>query len=282
LAIKYLDAKRIRGTAVERAALSTAASNAWEMNPSGEQNITIGSDRVNYDITTDGDLDATLVYDLGTSNISETSWVLRGKSVITNYDSTSASSCHFFCGLSNGGKTVAFDGSQNSISFAIGVGTDDSAYYIGSGYNQAMYTGTNYNTGNVTHEPTEETLYFEIIRSTATAGTINLFTDSSFTTSPSGYARTVSFSTAPTGLRYLVFKSRDRSISGQECQGYIDNLQFYNGMTSPSGTPTYETTDFTTVAAVYPNLPNGAIFEESDGTGKHYMWDGTDTWNEIT
>ena len=31
----------------------------------------------------------------------------------------------------------------------------------------------------------------------------------------------------------------------------------------------------------YPNIPNGAIFEESD-TGKHYMFDGTDTWNEMT
>ena len=31
----------------------------------------------------------------------------------------------------------------------------------------------------------------------------------------------------------------------------------------------------------YPNLPNGAILEESD-TGKHYMFDGTDTWNEVT
>ena len=30
----------------------------------------------------------------------------------------------------------------------------------------------------------------------------------------------------------------------------------------------------------YPNIPNGAIFEESD-TGKHYMFDGTDTWNEM-
>jgi len=29
------------------------------------------------------------------------------------------------------------------------------------------------------------------------------------------------------------------------------------------------------------NLPNGAIFEESD-TGKHYMFDGTSTWNEVT
>ena len=32
---------------------------------------------------------------------------------------------------------------------------------------------------------------------------------------------------------------------------------------------------------VYPNLTNGTIFEESD-TGKHYMFNGTDTWNEIT
>ena len=32
---------------------------------------------------------------------------------------------------------------------------------------------------------------------------------------------------------------------------------------------------------VTTNLPNGTIFEESD-TGKHYMFDGTDTWNEIT
>jgi len=34
-------------------------------------------------------------------------------------------------------------------------------------------------------------------------------------------------------------------------------------------------------AAFYPYYSNGAIFEESD-TGKHYMFDGTDTWNEIT
>ena len=31
---------------------------------------------------------------------------------------------------------------------------------------------------------------------------------------------------------------------------------------------------------VTPNLPNGTIFEESD-TGKHQMWNGTDTWNEM-
>ena len=35
-------------------------------------------------------------------------------------------------------------------------------------------------------------------------------------------------------------------------------------------------------AALSDNLINGTIFEESDGTGKHYMWDGTSAWNEVT
>ena len=36
-----------------------------------------------------------------------------------------------------------------------------------------------------------------------------------------------------------------------------------------------------TGTTTYPNLPNGALFEESD-TGKIYMWDGTSAWNEMT
>ena len=38
--------------------------------------------------------------------------------------------------------------------------------------------------------------------------------------------------------------------------------------------------DSETLTDVYPNLTNGTIFEESD-TGKHYMFDGTSTWNEM-
>ena len=53
------------------------------------------------------------------------------------------------------------------------------------------------------------------------------------------------------------------------------------------GTPT-NFADTTTVTifgsddlpVFYPNIPNGAVFEESD-TGKHYMWDGTSVWNEL-
>ena len=34
------------------------------------------------------------------------------------------------------------------------------------------------------------------------------------------------------------------------------------------------------VTGGYPSLTENSIFEESD-TGKHYMWDGSSTWNEI-
>ena len=45
---------------------------------------------------------------------------------------------------------------------------------------------------------------------------------------------------------------------------------------SPSGDPLYGLA----VTGGYPSLTENSIFEESD-TGKHYMWDGSTTWNEI-
>ena len=74
---------------------------------------------------------STLVYDLGVGNVSDTAWVLRGKSVITNYDLGTNSSNHLFVGLSDEDHTSNHSNAQDSISFAIGVGTNDDNYYIG-------------------------------------------------------------------------------------------------------------------------------------------------------
>ena len=49
-------------------------------------------------------------------------------------------------------------------------------------------------------------------------------------------------------------------------------------MTGDSSTPAVYTIPDT--PAVYPNIPNGTIFEDSSD-GKHYMWDGTSAWNEM-
>jgi len=47
----------------------------------------------------------------------------------------------------------------------------------------------------------------------------------------------------------------------------IDNIKIWNGVTS---VPTL----------VLPDLPNGSVFITSD-TNVHYMWNGSDTWNEV-
>jgi len=65
----------------------------------------------------------------------------------------------------------------------------------------------------------------------------------------------------------------------------IRRIQFWDGGQSGSwGSGTKITvwgTDDQGTTPFYPNLSNGTIFEESD-TGNHQMFDGTDTWNEIT
>jgi len=38
--------------------------------------------------------------------------------------------------------------------------------------------------------------------------------------------------------------------------------------------------NYASVSSTYPTLPNGSIFITSD-TNVHYMWNGTDTWNEV-
>ena len=244
MTIEYKDSKRIVVLSTDVADTATYETETftpnWDQNTTGTTNIAVANSRVEYNVTGSGTQQSTLVYDLGTANISEDKWILRGKSVITNYTvGGDGSSCHLFCGLSNGNKTVAFDGSQNSISFTIGAGTNDDNYYIGSGVNGAMYSMTSHTfAGVMAHEPTEETVYFELIRNNSTSVTLTLYTDSTYTTSPSGYTQTATLSSAPTGLRYLVFKARDRSVSGSDCEGNIDDLKFYNGVSSLTNKPT--------------------------------------------
>ena len=61
---------------------------------------------------------------------------------------------------------------------------------------------------------------------------------------------------------------------------------FYTGCYSTSADNTYlygfkiYENSTTPIATVYPNLPNGSVFITSD-TNVHYMWNGTDTWNEV-
>tara|TARA_R100000808_G_scaffold22951_1_gene50383 strand:+ start:1412 stop:4741 length:3330 start_codon:yes stop_codon:yes gene_type:complete len=233
-------------------------------------NINIQNSRVDFDITSGGSSTSALSYDIGTANIAGT-WVLRGKSVITNYTvGGDGSSCHLFVGFSDKDHTTAFDGSQDSLSFAIGAGTNDDNYYIGSSNDGAMYSGSNHTNAQTTHEPTEETLYWELKRTGTQAATLTLYTDSGYSESPSGYSKSItSFGGTPTNFRYLVFKSRDRSVSGSDCIGYIDDLKFWNDTTTASGDPDYSFTFTSGDAQSVSSLTN------KSGLKAHYTMDST-------
>ena len=68
---------------------------------------------------------------------------------------------------------------------------------------------------------------------------------------------------------------------GATTLAYRSGIDFATTL-SPYGTSSDSTTgiQFCTSASSYPNLPNGTIFNETD-TYKYFMFDGTDTWNQM-
>ena len=113
---------------------------------------------------------------------------------------------------------------------------------------------------------TDTPYYIELKRVSAVLIEFRAFSDSNYSTQIGTTVTRVTTSDV-TALRYLTINLvAQGAIGGDGYTGYIQNLKFYNGVT-------------TTITPSYPLLPNGTILEESD-TGKHYMFDGTDTWTE--
>ena len=61
--------------------------------------------------------------------------------------------------------------------------------------------------------------------------------------------------------------------------GQITTIKIVNTLLAGSSITVYGADD-TGSGTTYPNLPNGTTFLTSD-TNKLYMWNGTDTWNEV-
>ena len=105
-------------------------------------------------------------------------------------------------------------------------------------------------------------------RDTASQFKIYIYNDEAMTSQNSVWTTTdTSLCQELTDLRYLNVYAYQQNSDSWTNEATLDDVKVYNATTS--------------TAAVYPNLTNGAIFEESD-TGKHYMFDGTSAWNEIT
>ena len=284
LAIKYLAGDRLIGTAAERLALTTGEpdyevgteSTGLTTDPSWTN---VSGSNVSYDATND-ELDVNpsgnnygantgYYIDLNaqiTGSISETAWVLRFKFIQQTWTENTGTS-----GLNS--VFLALQSSTNPSSNHDYVSTGIHNYSSepqGWFFRGQENTGNNNPVGNSTLvlTPSASTTYWgEIKRVSATSVECRFYTNANFTGTPAG-STTDTITSGLNGLQYLSIWGLMQTNAGTNYNNVSFKwFKFYNGVTSAP-------------SLAYPNLPNGAIFEESS-TGKHYMFDGTSAWNEM-
>ena len=289
MAIKYLAGERMVGTTAERAALETGgadvsltfsgnteAGETWSfasgMSISGGQFIanTSSNGFSTYDFN-DSTFDA--------PDLSDT-WVI-------DFDITRVSGDHFdHPQLAISSTNAAYnryaahgsDDRELTLAYMANGNTGSSA--SGAQWNVIGYKGSNAVTvADSTPSPSQNFTqqFYRVAMSVTTTrritsgiwttaadrdlgfsnGTNRVWTGEGSSTAPSDWADGNAF-------RYLIMENKN----GNQCNWRMNDIKIHDGAT-------------TIPAIVYPNLSNGTIFEDTTD-GNHYMWNGTDTWNEVT
>ena len=256
MAIKYLDAKRLQGTNAERLALTTGeptfednfSSDDW----TGCKNDACDSGAPTTVTISGGDLSAVSV-DVASDDrlrkalgltLSNTAWVCRFEA---NVSSTGTHTT--LIGLVDSG------GNMNNTSILCDYNASNKirmAEYnsgltlMGSGI--SISTGTQY--------------YVTVIRTALDGLTLEVRTGSHSGSLVGSESGTI---TGATDLDHVQSGAYGRGTGTATWD--IDNVKIWNGVTSAP-------------SLSYPSLPNGTIFNETD-TYKYFMFDGTDTWNQM-
>jgi hypothetical protein len=288
LAIKYLAGERLIGTAAERTALTTLGSAGWTTQTEGTLSVAVDATNNELDFNSGfstsqlgaGSYDLQSAGGLGSgNNASNSTWVLRFKVSPTGNTLGEDNNLTMMISKTQNAKTTT---STDRIGFLLYAG---GTYWSVNDFGN-WTAGTQFWTDDaawggslVTHTSTltrnADPIYVTITRTSTTGATISISANSDYTTS--AYSISTTAAAVPSSvqdLRYITFQSASHATSSNRFEGNVTDIKFWNATTSTSGTPT-KTFSFTNS---YPNLTNGTLFEESD-TGKHYMWDGTDTWN---
>jgi len=262
MAIKYLAGERLQGTAAERAAMTTS-SGGW-ITPDGDDVVFNETTK----IITNGAVGSGSGNDRIYQQLSET----LGNTFVITFEWTRTSS--------SGGSVHPLMVSSSTDAPRDDQGQDALGTYEDTNGNGMVITnGTHASSGNFSMAQNVKE-YAVLRRVNVNAMDLIMYASDAYT----GTAQHVSdftISSAVSGLQYIM--CANGLASGSLHTFSIDNIKVYNDTTSipPSSGDKIFDSDTSGVVYAYPNLSNGTIFEESD-TGKHYMWDGTDTWNEVT
>jgi len=279
LAIKYLAGNRIIGTEAERTALTTStpaysttfgSTSGWSSNDT-HVFIDTANNMLEFECD-DNSTDEYINYDMGAGNISNTAWVMRYEMTFRTFNMSGADVNNaLVVGCLDNASPSGIVSSGDGLSYSMQV--SDSAHSIANVL-QAVNGGSQ-SKSDVNNDPFDKddigdyitTFYMEIKRMSADLIEQRVYTTSDYSTTQLGTTMSRSTSSAVTALRYItILLDQPSSGVGDGYTGYIQNLKFYNGMTSPN--------------IVYPNLIAGTIWEESD-TGKHYVFNTSTGWNEV-
>jgi len=266
MAITYHAGRRIQGLSTHPV-LDTAtytddfSSDNWIDNGTPLNKVNTSTGVLDWNAARSGSNEKT-VYDLGAGNVSNTAWVLRFKWTIVNHTGGSGSDPDIFFGLCDTPQTTSITDSSNTA-FGIrahGAGTNN--MYAMSQDNADLWHASSKDY-EFTETPTIGTYYVEIRKTGSLTGIVTLFSDSNYSITIESSGEIALENTD--GLRYIFFANYPLSASTPPFNGTVDDLKFYNGISSLTTKPT--------------NVQVGSRFEETDTRKIYYMDDIS--WKEL-
>jgi hypothetical protein len=239
MAITYHAGRRIQGLSTDVVATPTFeddfTSDNWDDNTSSVVGVNTSNERFEFVAEAPDAANDSSVYDLGVSNISDISWILRWEVTYTGHVAGNGAN-HAF-GLTATGKNSSSMTSDDGIMFCWGepnTNTQSKMGVLALNGTSPGATGTFPNSSSriETHLTDDTKYYCTLSRDSPTSSTFTIKTGSHDGTALSGFPLTNTADTVSgiTGLRYIKFLNRSANTNRTgSSTGYIENLQFYNG-----------------------------------------------------
>jgi len=275
MAIKYLSGNRLWGTNAERLAMSSGVSKAnikvyYQFDnttgglvnqaipsagfPQGTDTTNAGTNAGGVSLDESGKISRAYGYDGST-----TGYTSIGSDIFTGTGDFSFNAWVYHTAES-GGETWLNGGTNQDLA--------------GWGSNDKLFGG---NTQNVDATTDSTINTWEMITYTRSSGTQNIYFNGTWEADSANTTNIIS------GTWWI--GGSGTSWNDENWEGRIDEFFVASGrvLTAAEVTKLYNGGSGATLQnlpLVIPDLPNGTIFITSD-TNVHYMWDGTDTWNEV-
>ncbi len=200
-----------------------SGTDGWTDSDSSKIGVNTTDNDLDFNMMRDGSND-TCVYDL--TSVSNDKWVLRFKINFSAISGGSANGNDIWVGLSDKDESAGSTTSQDFIGIDMNMDgtnvmrsatTNDGTFPLGAGSSTVNWTPS-----------TSTDYYVQIIRTSSTNATIDIFSDSSYSTK-AFTTLSYSVSSSTQSLRYIKIANRVDSGGGRTITGIIDDVKFYNG-----------------------------------------------------